>query len=70
MSPRRRVTVAVLHVPAMLLAGTAGYADIGRIGRFDAYCDTGLTLATAGIQPDQSRSAGGRALTIRRRQRT
>ena len=48
----------------MLAAGTVGYTAIGRHDLFNAFYETIVTLATAGIQPEQSASTGARILTI------
>ncbi|MHB8574642.1 MAG: potassium channel family protein [Dehalococcoidia bacterium] len=64
MTSRRRVIIAGLLVLAMLSVGTVGYALIDGRSPFDAFFETIVTLATAGIQPDQSATVAGRLLTI------
>ncbi|HZR10808.1 MAG TPA: potassium channel family protein, partial [Myxococcales bacterium] len=64
MSPQRRLLRAAAAVLVLLIVGTAGFALVERIDPFDAFYQSVVTIATAGIDRPQVTTLAGKLLTI------
>ena len=64
MSPQRRLLRAAAAVLALLIVGTAGFTLVERVDPFDAFYQSVVTIATAGIERPQVTTVAGKLLTI------
>lgn len=64
MSPQRRLLRAAVAVLALLIVGTAGFVLVERIDPFDAFYQSVVTIATAGIDRPQVTTVAGKLLTV------
>ncbi len=63
-SQRVRITIAAAMAALLVLGGTLGIRQIEGISLFDAFYQTVVTIATAGIQGSQAATTAGKLLTI------